>query len=121
MAAIVVNELAKTYRYHRKEPGLLGSVKSFVHRRTLETQAVSGVSFSIEQGEVVGFLGPNGAGKTTTLKMLCSFPLEVLTGRLSTAELARGFAWSVLYCAALWACYRLVWRYGLRSYSATGA
>jgi ABC-2 type transport system permease protein len=50
-----------------------------------------------------------------------SFPLEVLTGRLSTAELARGFAWQVFYCGALWACYRLVWRYGLRSYSATGA
>ena len=71
MAAIVVDELAKTYRYHRKEPGLLGSVKSLVHRQTLETQAVRGLSFSIAQGDVVGFLGPNGAGKTTTLKMLC--------------------------------------------------
>ena len=50
-----------------------------------------------------------------------SFPLEVLTGRLSTVELARGFAWQVFYCVALWACYRLIWRYGLRSYSATGA
>ena len=71
MAAIVVDELAKTYRYHRKEPGLLGSVKSLVHRQTLETQAVRSLSFSIAQGDVVGFLGPNGAGKTTTLKMLC--------------------------------------------------
>jgi ABC-2 type transport system ATP-binding protein len=71
MAAIVVDELAKTYRYHRKEPGLLGSVKSLVHRQTLQTHAVAGVSFSIQAGEVVGFLGPNGAGKTTTLKMLC--------------------------------------------------
>src|SRR5918912_2837399 len=71
MAAIVVDELAKTYRYHRKEAGLLGSVKSLVHRRSLETQAVDSISFSIEAGEVVGFLGPNGAGKTTTLKMLC--------------------------------------------------
>lgn len=32
--------------------------------------AVDNVSFSIEQGEVVGFLGPNGAGKTTTLRLL---------------------------------------------------
>ena len=32
--------------------------------------AVDDVTFSVEQGEIVGFLGPNGAGKTTTLRML---------------------------------------------------
>ncbi len=35
--------------------------------------AVDNVSFSVKQGQVVGFLGPNGAGKTTTLKMLTCF------------------------------------------------
>ncbi len=35
-----------------------------------EIQAVNGVSFSIEQGEVFGFLGPNGAGKTSTINMM---------------------------------------------------
>lgn len=71
MAAISVKHLLKTYRYHRKEPGLRGSVASLFRRTTLETRAVDDLSFAIEPGEVVGFLGPNGAGKTTTLKLLC--------------------------------------------------
>ncbi len=35
--------------------------------------AVKEVSFSVEQGEIVGFLGPNGAGKTTTMRMITGF------------------------------------------------
>jgi ABC-2 type transport system ATP-binding protein len=37
------------------------------------TQALRGVSFSVQPGEIVGFLGPNGAGKTTTMKILTCF------------------------------------------------
>ncbi len=37
-----------------------------------DLEAVRGVSFSVEPGEVFGFLGPNGAGKTTTINMLCT-------------------------------------------------
>ena len=45
-------------------------MRGLFHRRYEQTLAVDQVSFTIEQGELVGFLGPNGAGKTTTLKML---------------------------------------------------
>jgi len=42
-------------------------------------EAVHGVSFEVEQGEVFGLLGPNGAGKTTTLSMLSTI-LEITSG-----------------------------------------
>jgi len=50
-----------------------------------------------------------------------SFPLEVLMGTLSAGALASGFAWASGYCLVLWCCCRLLWRSGLRAYSATGA
>lgn len=49
---IEVNQLTKRYARH---------------------EAVRGVTFSVDRGEIVGFLGPNGAGKTTTLRMLTGY------------------------------------------------
>src|SRR6266566_8516838 len=43
-----------------------------LHKSYREVEAVRGVSFEVEAGEVFGFLGPNGAGKTTTINMLCT-------------------------------------------------
>ena len=48
----------------------MGSVRSFFHRQYKEVPAVNDISFTINEGELVGFIGPNGAGKTTTLKCL---------------------------------------------------
>ncbi len=67
---IQVTDLAKHYKVPVREAGLKAATKSLFKRTYKNIQAVDGISFSIDPGEVVGFLGPNGAGKTTTLKML---------------------------------------------------
>jgi ABC-2 type transport system ATP-binding protein len=70
MSVIEVKGLTKTFRTYKKEPGIRGAVKGLFRRHYETVYAVKEVSFSIAEGELVGFLGPNGAGKTTTLKML---------------------------------------------------
>src|SRR3954468_5776234 len=70
MPIIEAEGLTKTYRVFQKKEGVLGALRGLVRREYKEVQAVAGVSFTIEPGEMVAFLGPNGAGKTTTLKML---------------------------------------------------
>jgi ABC-2 type transport system ATP-binding protein len=60
MAAIEAEELRRTYRTHT------GTLR----RKAKEIEAVRGISFAVEPGELFGLLGPNGAGKTTTIKML---------------------------------------------------
>ncbi|MCX6946779.1 MAG: ATP-binding cassette domain-containing protein [Verrucomicrobia bacterium] len=47
-------------------------------------EAVRGITFSVEKGEVVGFLGPNGAGKSTTMRMLTGY-LPPTDGRIEVA------------------------------------
>jgi ABC-2 type transport system ATP-binding protein len=60
MAVVEALDLRRTYRTHT------GTIR----RRVKEIEAVKGVSFEIQKGELFGLLGPNGAGKTTTIKML---------------------------------------------------
>ncbi len=55
-------------RSFRSRPGLF-------KRRSIEVEALKGVSFAIEPGELFGLLGPNGAGKTTTIKILTTLLL----------------------------------------------
>ena len=55
-----------------------------VTKRYGDKLAVDDLSFSIDQGEVVGFLGPNGAGKSTTMNMITGY-LSATEGTISIA------------------------------------
>jgi len=70
MKIIKVENLKKYYDYYQKDQGLTNSLKNIFKRKKLIKEAVNGISFNVDAGEIVGFIGPNGAGKTTTLKML---------------------------------------------------
>ena len=70
MSFIEVKDLRKNYQIAHSEKGVFGAVKSLFHREYTVKEAVKGVSFSVEKGEMVGYIGPNGAGKSTTIKML---------------------------------------------------
>ena len=57
------------------------------------TKALQGISFSLSQGEILGFFGPNGAGKTTTVKILTGLlPPESGSVKVLGEELPRGAA-----------------------------
>jgi ABC-2 type transport system ATP-binding protein len=56
-------------------------------KRFGKTEAVRDLSFTVGQGEIVGFLGPNGAGKSTTLRMLTGI-LPATSGHLNVCGLA---------------------------------
>ena len=67
---IEVRNLAKEFRSFKRREGVLGAVQNLFVREYVTIRAVDGVSFTIQQGEMVGYIGANGAGKSTTLKML---------------------------------------------------
>ncbi|MBD3886583.1 ATP-binding cassette domain-containing protein [Phormidium tenue FACHB-886] len=70
MSHIIVKDLSKTFFVSQRALGLFGSIRGLVQRQAKPVQALKGVSFSLEQGELVGYIGPNGAGKSTTIKIL---------------------------------------------------
>ena len=67
---IEVKHVKKYFSRPFREPGLIGAIKSLFTRKKIITKAVDDVSFTITDGEIVGYIGSNGAGKSTTIKMM---------------------------------------------------
>ena len=68
---IEFQNINKTYRVAKRQAGLGNAMKALFSREYELVHALKDVSFTIEDGEMVGYIGPNGAGKSTTIKIMC--------------------------------------------------
>ncbi len=71
MASIIKFEnICKNFKVPQKAEGRFKMIKNFFCRKHRIIEALKDVSFSIQEGEIVGYIGPNGAGKSTTIKIM---------------------------------------------------
>lgn len=67
---ITMENVSKSYRIAKRNAGFGEACKALFHREYDVIHALQDVSFTIEDGEMVGYIGPNGAGKSSTIKIL---------------------------------------------------
>ncbi len=67
---IELQNICKSYKVARRSAGLGKAVKSLFRREYTRVDALSDVSFTVRDGEMVGYIGPNGAGKSSTIKIM---------------------------------------------------
>ncbi len=67
---IEMKGICKTYRVRRREAGLGNALKSLFSREYAEVPALQDMTFTVPDGQILGYIGPNGAGKSTTIKIL---------------------------------------------------
>lgn len=67
---IELKGISKSFKIAKRGAGLDKAVKSLFKREYEVIKALDDVSFTINEGEMVGYIGPNGAGKSTTIKIM---------------------------------------------------
>lgn len=70
MSLIHIDNLSKHFQILNRREGIGGAFRDLFSGNYRTVEAVAGISFDIEAGEIVGYIGPNGAGKSTTIKMM---------------------------------------------------
>ncbi len=65
-----MEHVCKSYKIAKRNAGFGAACKALFHREHELIHALSDVSFTIGDGEMVGYIGPNGAGKSSTIKIL---------------------------------------------------
>ena len=67
---ITMENVCKSYKVAKRNAGFGEACKALFHREYEVIHALNNVSFTIGDGEMVGYIGPNGAGKSSTIKIL---------------------------------------------------
>lgn len=67
---IQLENISKTFRVARRDAGLKAAAKALFRKEYTEVKALQDISFTIGDGEMVGYIGPNGAGKSSTIKIM---------------------------------------------------
>ncbi|GHU74506.1 ABC transporter ATP-binding protein [Clostridia bacterium] len=67
---IMLQSIRKSFRVAKRKPGAKAAFQSLFHREYDTVDALDGISFTIPDGEIVGYIGPNGAGKSTSIKVM---------------------------------------------------
>lgn len=86
---ITMEHICKSYRVAKRNAGMKEACKALFRREMEVIQALSDVSFTIQDGEMVGYIGPNGAGKSSTIKILSG----ILTPESGSCLVDGGIPW----------------------------
>ena len=67
---ITIEHICKNFRVSKRNAGMKAATRALFHKEYERVEALRDVSFTIEDGEMVGYIGPNGAGKSSTIKVM---------------------------------------------------